>query len=95
MPKTLIAYNTLEETVKFFEIEGDYRHLDGVIIGACAPGTAKLDWDSLECEQLQAAYEKLGDELVKLLCLEDGTGRPRLKEPTKDWDYFIQCGFEP
>lgn len=98
MPKTLIAYNTFEDCVKFFEIEGDYRHLDGVIINACAPGTYKLDLDSPECEQLQSAYEKLGDELINLLLNADGTyrtDRPALSAPTKDWDYFIQCGFEP
>lgn len=98
MPKTLIAYNTFSEDVKFYEVEGDYRHLNDVVVGACAPGTKGLAWDSPECEQLQSAYEKLGDELIKLLLNADGTNRtdrPALSAPTKDWDYFIQCGFAP
>lgn len=95
MPKTLIAYNTFSNRVKFFDVDGDYRHLADLNVGASAPGTDELDRASDKCRQLQAAYDKLSEELTKLLFNEDGTyraDRPILKEPTKDWDYFIQCG---
>lgn len=82
--KTLIMYNQFNSFISnvpeilFFELEGDYRHLDQVFINS---------GDNLSKE----------DELFKLLILEEtGEFLHRWKSaPTKDWDFFISCGFIP
>jgi hypothetical protein len=68
-----------DSSIFFFEKEGDYRHLNGTFINM-----TNNEANSLE----------LGD-----LVYGNGlTGGPKdhvtmLKEPTKDWDYFVSVGF--
>ncbi len=70
---------------KFLELEGDFRHLNDVYINTY-----------IEDEGEQTEYNKKVEQLNNLLYKEDGHYKVTfLSEPTKDWDYFIHCGFLP
>jgi len=79
--KTCFCWDTCgERTPLFFELEGDYRHFNGIYI--------KGDEKS----------EARADELAELV-LDKNTGEMKLPvfgmPPSRDWDYFITCGFIP
>jgi hypothetical protein len=65
---------------KFLELEGDYRHLNDVYINT-------YHEDEVKREEHQ-------DKEIELMALLP-TGTKFLSEPTKDWDFFIHCGFLP
>lgn len=76
--KTLFLFEDTGSDSSFFELEGDYRHLNNVYINAG-------DADDADKE----------DELDKLV-YKRLTGRfmpDKLLEPTRDWTYFVKCGF--
>jgi hypothetical protein len=75
--KTLVAYNDFENMARFFELEGDYSRLDDTIIN-----------DVLSPENLK-------EELYSLIYDDNGNEKKIewLKQPTKDWDFFVSCGF--
>lgn len=62
----------------FFELDGDRRDLNGLYINS----TDDLDiLQDTVYEKDPDAEGKYGEYQVK-----------ELKEPTKDWDFFIMCG---
>lgn len=77
------------EAPKFVELPGDYRHLNDVYINASCP--------SEEGSQLTAVdYSQRKKELESIMY--DANWQIKVKflhEPTKDWDFFIHCGFLP
>lgn len=80
--KTLVMYNQFEDTgdrpaIIFFEVEGDHRDLDGIIINC----TSQDEADQAQ-KLLDLCYGPAGEFLPKWT-----------KEPTKDWDFFVSCGF--
>ena len=86
MPKTLFLYQDDYFKPQWFELEGDYSHFSKIYINECCPE----DVDP-------AVWERKQDELSKLLLHED-TGLARYENlgcPTKDWDFFVECGFLP
>lgn len=82
--KTLFCYIDNEKlTPDFFELEGDYSHLHDVFINS---NNEEL-WDELT-KIINSVYswglediETIDQEIILL------------KEPTKDWDHFVVCGF--
>lgn len=77
MTKTLFLFELHPESLCLFELEGDHRRFDGVIISAVGDD------------------KDLQDELAALIYDGDtGEFKPtKLKEPTRDWTYFVKCGF--
>ena len=79
--KTLVMFNQFESyneepDVFFFELEGDYSHLNNVFIGSYPSDASNTT------------------ELTGLVYDEDGKKKVQvLSKPTKDWDFFIYCGF--
>lgn len=72
---------------KFFVLEGDYRKFDGIYINTY---TGDMDKDN------QKKYDRLQNQLTDLMYTEDGQYKQQfVSEPTKDWDFFIHCGFLP
>ena len=55
--KTVIIYDQLDADLKFFVLDGDYRHLNKVYVNQSVEGTKKV----------QKAAEKLQDELTNLV----------------------------
>lgn len=55
--KTVIIYDQLDAVVKFFVLDGDYRHLNNVYINQCDGKTKKE----------QKAADDLQDELCNLV----------------------------
>lgn len=83
--KTLFLFEQFEKAAFFFELEGDYRHLQDVYINSYIQGKEKAKGKALQ------------DELCNLV-YDQETGKTKvikLTEPTKDWDYFVHCGFIP
>lgn len=81
--KTLFCF--IDESVMtpdFFELEGNYSHLNGVFIN----GDHSELWDELT-QILNTPYEWGHD------CEPFPQEIKILKEPTKDWDHFVVCGF--
>jgi hypothetical protein len=62
----------------FFELEGDYRHFNGININEGE------DPQNIEDELYDLVYKEGGELIIT-----------PLKEPTKDWDYFVKVGFLP
>lgn len=72
-----------EMAPKFLELEGDFSCYDNVYINADSKTIAEQD---------------LQDELCSYIFTKEGKYKPGLtflREPTKDWDIFIHCGFLP
>ncbi len=106
MPKTLFLFQENEFEPQWFELEGDYSHLNKIYINGSHPDEDKLDSDDPKLVCLQAEYAGLCDELSSLIYGPtddpmngfDPQGRLRvtfIDKPTKDWDYFVECGFLP
>jgi len=106
MPKTLFLYQENEFEPKWFELEGDYSHLHKTYINSSynGPEYPKISADEHASEI--AKFERKQEELSSLIY--DPTDDPingfqpqgRLRvtfidKPTKDWDYFVECGFLP
>ena len=85
MPKTLFLFQDSYFEPKFLELEGDYSHLDKTYINL----------ESLD-DMHQEKYTKCCDELTELIYDLDGTYKVTfLDKPTKDWDYYVECGCMP
>lgn len=91
--KTLFLYLEIPERSFFFELEGDYSHLNGTFING-TDDHAK--WDELtalvhrtpeEIEAFKAANPTVKDNDKIYLKVTP------LNQPTKDWDHFVECGF--
>jgi hypothetical protein len=70
------------EPSMFFQLEGDYRHLNDV--------TINLNHEN--------SPQRLQDELYDLIdniVYDSESIIAVLKEPTKDWDYFVKVGCIP
>jgi len=82
--KTLFLYENGHESAFFFELEGNYSRLNDVYINGC-PFEG----------QDENEYEKLCDGLNNLVSLPDEPywKVTKLDTPTKDWTYFVKCGF--
>lgn len=83
---------------KFFELEGDYSHLNGTYINGCHPDEDKLDSDDPKLVQLKEEYETKIEILHDMVYHQDGTHKVKFLEPnqpTKDWDHYVECGFIP
>lgn len=75
--KTLFLYEETHHENYFFELEGDFSRFNGIYIG-------------------QMGNDALQDELTSLIYTEAGEIRDhikRLEVPTKDWAFFVKCGF--
>ena len=75
--KTLFLYEDTADSSCFFELEGDYSHLNNVYIN----GTDSTDAQQAELTELLLKDEK---PYFKL---------PKLDAPTRDWAHFVKCGF--
>lgn len=87
MAKTLMMFEGFGDgDTVFFELDGDYRHLDGVILNGGAPKGMS-----------EKKYDRLVDELSALVYHADSGDMKltQLREPTKDWDHFVRCGSIP
>jgi hypothetical protein len=87
--KTLLLFERFGEgDTQFLVLEGDHRDLDGILLNGGAPKDFKGG---------HKRYEKLCNKLMGIVYMEDGQERSLewLKEPTKDWDFFVHCGFIP
>jgi len=83
MVKTLFLFEVLPEESFFFELEGDYSRLQGILINSDPE-------DGFDPK----LYEKLSQELNEIVY--DANGRykvTQIDKPTKDWDHFVKCGF--
>jgi hypothetical protein len=76
--KTLFYFDGFGEYDSgFFELEGDYSHLDGTVM------------NETEDQDKQK-------ELSKILYDDEGNDQQELQHaPTKDWDFYVYCGFMP
>lgn len=93
--KTLMLYwdGSDDLTPKFIELDGDYSRLNNIYIN----GYLDMDDDNPAGRAKRDHHQSLQDELSNLV-LDARTGRiklPILNQPTKDWDFFIHCGFLP
>lgn len=79
--KTLFAYDSFGDAhIFFFELEGDFRHLDKVYINAYD--------NTIERQGILAALILDNECNIK-------PEIKRLQEPTRDWDVFVRVGFIP
>jgi hypothetical protein len=62
---------------QWFELEGDYSHLNNIYINGEDDQT-KID------ELCDLVYDKEGKHKIQFI-----------SGPTKDWDFFVECGFIP
>jgi len=86
-PKTLflfINYEGGEEHTFFFEREGDYSHLNNTCINAGEDGDKEDELLDLMGEDLEFGDGSISPGFALHI--------DKLKEPTKDWDYFVMCG---
>ena len=96
--KTLFLFQEEFMTPKFFELDGDYSHLHKTYINSGISETyPEISAD--EHDRRIAEYERKTDELTALI-YEPESGRHKdsikfLDSPTKDWDYYVECGFIP
>lgn len=96
MSKTLFLFQEEYFVPKFFELEGDYSHLHKTYINGCHPDEDKLSSDDPKLVQLQEEYAGLCDELTELVYGLEGIHKVTfIDKPTKDWDYYVECGFIP
>lgn len=96
MPKTLFLFQEEYFVPKFFELEGDYSHLHKTYINGCHPDEDKLSSDDPKLVQLKEEYAGLCDELTELVYDLEGKHKVAfIDKPTKDWDYYVECGFIP
>ena len=89
MPKTLFLFQENYMEPKWLELEGDYSHLNQVYINNSPDDVSQVG-------TLNAYYKKC-DELTDLIYHKD-SGKHKvtfIDKPTKDWDYFVECGFLP
>lgn len=79
-----------ENSIFFFEKEGDYSHLDGTYINAT---TNELH--NNELMNIVYNWGPNGPERNDPNIDEKGYSRfiKRLTEPTKDWTFFVKVGF--
>lgn len=75
--KTLFLFDATDKQPALFELDGDYRRLDGVYIN-------DIDSSDEHTAELSALvyHPESGDFLPT-----------KLAEPTRDWTYFVKCGF--
>jgi ferritin len=78
--KTLMLFEEHPERILFFELQGDYQHLNGVYIN---DKSSSIDRQS-ELYAVVYKSERQVDESVYNL--------QELTIPTKDWTYFVKCG---
>jgi hypothetical protein len=91
MAKTLFLFED-EAGAHLFEIDGDHSRFHDVYINAEVPEGDARD---------EETYEALQQELCDLIYYdEDSEGgeagelKPdEIEAPTKDWDFFVRCGF--
>lgn len=84
MSKTLFLFQE-DFTPNFFELGGDYSHLDKTYINSDPP-------DGVSQEE----YDKRCDELNELVYTENGKYKVIfIDKPTKDWDHYVECGLIP
>ena len=96
MPKTLFLFQEEFFKPKWFELAGDYSHLDKVYINGCHPEEDYLDADDPKLVQVQEEYAGSCEELSDIMYDKDGKHKVTfIDKPTKDWDYFVECGFWP
>lgn len=86
-------------TPKFFELEGDYSHLHKTYINGSPEHQTYPGVSADEHARLVGECEKNVDELISLVYHED-SGYHKIEflepnQPTKDWDYYVECGFIP
>jgi len=75
--KTLFLYEDTANGTFFFELEGDYSHLNNVYIN-----------DTTSTDEQQAELTEL-----LLTDREPYFKLPTLEAPTRDWAHFVRCGF--
>lgn len=106
MSKTLFLFQEEEFTPKFFELDGDYSHLHKTYINGSYNGPEYPQISADAHAAAVAKFEQNQEELSKLIYSPtddpmigfDPQGRLNitfLDKPTKDWDYFVECGFLP
>jgi hypothetical protein len=100
MAKTLFLYEVLPDESFFFELEGDYSHLQGVYINAVHPkDTTREKWEALQDELSNLIYRTSEEAKAiekanpKASTHEIYQKNQKIDKPTKDWDYFVKCGF--
>ncbi len=79
--KTLFMFNTFTDEVFFFEMPGGEK-----------------EWSHLQNVYLNSSEhsDEVLDALNDLVYGDEGKIKvKKLFEPTKDWDYFVTCGFVP
>lgn len=77
MEKTLFLYQEDFFKPQWFELPGNYSHLNGTYINS-ADDLDKVD------ELNELVFDKEGKHKITFL-----------SGPTKDWTYFVECGFIP
>lgn len=98
MPKTLFLFQEQYMTPKFFELEGNYTRLHKIYINGFAEIPQYPEVSADERAQIDAEYTKCLDELCDLVYDNEGSYKVKFLEPnqpTKDWDYYVECGFIP
>lgn len=84
---TLFLFNNFLDDPFFFQLEGDYTRFQNIVINATDEETAGVDTETLD---------NLCEELTKLVYKDGGALRvKKLPRPTKDWTFFVYCGFSP
>lgn len=95
MHKTLFLFQENEFEPKWFELEGDYSHLHKVYINDSYDGPSYPQISADEHAAEIAKFERKQDELINLLYEADAYEKLKvtlIDKPTKDWDYFVECG---
>ena len=72
------------ESPFFFELDGDYEHLDGIAVNA--------DYEKEDDEEMREFLLDCEIELAEILLNESPV---MLEQPTKDWDFFVRVAFFP
>jgi len=80
--KTLVMFEMFGEgETFFFELEGDYSRLNGVLLNSYTDDDAVAE---LHQELFEIVFSDSGEVLVE-----------KLDKPTKDWDVFVTWGLIP
>jgi len=81
---------------KWFELEGDYSRLHKTYINADYDGPSYPTINSDQHATAIAEFEHRQNELNNLVYDDKGKHKVTfLPGPTKDWDFFVECGFIP
>ncbi len=94
--KTLFLFQDDFMKPQWFELEGDYSRLHKTYINGDPEVQTYPEVSADERVHLQSEYEAKIEELNSLVYDVDEKYKIKFIDgPTKDWDFFVECGFVP